>query len=169
MCLSTIKQARDRIYLSRRSAKHQQNSPPFLCILAQEIIDLAYNEKEIYSPILKRWHPLATGVAVATLHACYGNELKQFVSVNSELTPDNLQVLIAADKLEKDLVHMAVEDSVDSEDGGKSIIQEMTPYEAEGVIANLIKSWTRTRIESLKESVDRNLQQEVIYLSCVYN
>ncbi|KAL1804856.1 hypothetical protein ACET3Z_027924 [Daucus carota] len=153
-------EARDRIYLSRRSAKHQQNSPPFLCILAQEIIDLAYNEKEIYSPILKRWHPLATGVAVATLHACYGKELKQFVSVNSELTPDNLQVLIAADKLEKDLVHMAVEDSVDSEDGGKSIIQEMTPYEAEGVIANLIKSWTRTRIESLKESVDRNLQQE---------
>lgn len=153
-------QAKECIYLSRRSAKHQQNSPPVLCILAQEIIDLAYNEKEIYSPILKRWHPLATGVAVATLHACYGSELKKFVSVNSEMTPDNLQVLIAADKLEKDLVHMAVEDSVDSEDGGKSIIQEMTPYEAEGVISNLIKSWTRTRIETLKEAVERNLQQE---------
>lgn len=84
------------------------------------------------------------------------------------MTPDNLQVLIAAEKLEKDLVHMAVEDSVDSEDGGKSIIQEMTPYEAEGVISNLIKSWIRTRIERLKESVDRNLQQEVFYLSCAY-
>lgn len=93
--------------------------------------------------------------------------MKKFVSVNSEMTPDNLQVLIAADKLEKDLVHMAVEDSVDSEDGGKSIIQEMIPFEAEGVISNLIKSWIQTRIERLKESVDRNLQQEVFYPSCV--
>lgn len=74
-------------------------------------------------------------------------------------------MLIAADKLEKDLVQMAVEDSVDSEDGGKSIIQEMTPYEAESVIANLVKSWITTRIDRLKEWVDRNLQQEVYYPS----
>ncbi|CAK9159942.1 unnamed protein product [Ilex paraguariensis] len=122
---------------------------------------MAFNEKEIYSPILKRWHPMATGVAVATLHACYGNELKQFVSGISELTPDAIQVLIAADKMEKDLVKMAVEDAVDSEDGGKAIIQEMTPYEAESVIGNLVKLWIRTRVDRLKEWVDRNLQQEV--------
>ncbi|KAF2303975.1 hypothetical protein GH714_025805 [Hevea brasiliensis] len=146
---------------SSKHLRHQQNPLPVLSILAQDICELAFNEKAIFSPILKRWHPLAAGVAVATLHSCYGNELKQFVSGISELTPDAIQVLSAADKLEKDLVQIAVGDSVDSEDGGKSIIQAMPPYEAEALIANLVKSWIRTRIDRLKEWVDRNLQQEV--------
>lgn len=149
---------------SRKSSKQQQNPLPILSILAQNVSDLAFNEKEIYSAVLKRWHPLATGVAVATLHACYGNELKKFVSRISELTPDAVQVLIAADKLEKDLVQMAVVDAVDSEDGGKSLMTEMTPYEAEAVIADLVKSWIRTRVDRLKEWVNRNLQQEVCLL-----
>ncbi|KAK2979553.1 hypothetical protein RJ640_027417 [Escallonia rubra] len=152
---------REKVKASRKLTKSQINSLPVLSILAQDVSDLAFNEKEIYSPILKRWHPLATGVAVATLHACYGDELKQFVSAITEMTPDALQVLIAADKLEKDLVQMAVEDSVDSDDGGKAIVQEMTPYEAEGVIAKLVKTWIRTRIDTLKEWIDRNLQQEI--------
>lgn len=145
----------------RSSSKNQRNSLPILSILAQNISDLAFNEKEIYSPVLKRWHPLATGVAVATLHACYGDELKKFVSSINELTPDAVQVLIAADKLEKNLVKMAVADAVDSDDGGKALIQEMIPFEAEAVIANLVKSWIRTRVDRLKEWVERNLQQEV--------
>nr|KJB54805.1 hypothetical protein B456_009G049700 [Gossypium raimondii] len=70
-------------------------------------------------------------------------------------------VLRAADKLEKDLVQIAVEDAVDSEDGGKAIIREMPPYEAETAIANLVKGWIKTRLDRLKEWVDRNLQQEV--------
>lgn len=114
---------------------------------------------------MKRWHPLATGVAVATLHTCYSNELKQFISGINELNPEAIQVLLAAEKLEKDLVEMAVADSVDSEDGGKAIIQEMAPYEAEAVITKLVKSWIRTRVERLSEWVDRNLQQEVLPLS----
>ncbi|KAL8149233.1 hypothetical protein AgCh_006297 [Apium graveolens] len=158
---SAFFQKKEKIYLSRRSSRHPQNALPILSILAQETCDLAFNEKEIYSPLLKRWHPLATGVAVATLHACFAKELKQFISRISELTPDAIQVLIAADKLEKDLVQMAVEDSVDSEDGGISIIKEMTPYESEVVITNLVKSWIRIRIDRLKEWVVRNLQQEV--------
>ncbi|KAK6944928.1 hypothetical protein RJ641_026030 [Dillenia turbinata] len=144
---------------SRQIWKTQENNP-LLSILAQEISELAFSEKEIFSPVLKRWHPLAAGVAVATLHACYGNELKQFVSGISELTPDAILVLRAADKLEKDLVQIAVEDSVDSEDGGKAIIQEMPPYEAEAIMANLVKSWIKVRVDRLKEWVDRNLQQE---------
>lgn len=151
---------------SRKSSKQQHNPLPILSILAQNVSDLAFNEKEIYSAVLKRWHPLATGVAVATLHACYGNELKKFVSGISELTPDAVQVLIAADKLEKDLVQMAVVDAVDSEDGGKSLMTEMIPYEAEAVIANLVKSWISTRLDRLKEWVTRNLQQEVCFLLC---
>nr|XP_004239267.1 protein unc-13 homolog [Solanum lycopersicum] len=159
--LHTFSQGKERLISSRKSSKQQHNPLPILSILAQNVSDLAFNEKEIYSAVLKRWHPLATGVAVATLHACYGNELKKFVSGISELTPDAVQVLIAADKLEKDLVQMAVVDAVDSEDGGKSLMTEMIPYEAEAVIANLVKSWISTRLDRLKEWVTRNLQQEI--------
>ena len=73
-------------------------------------------------------------------------------------------MLLAAEKLEKDLVEMAVADSLDSEDGGKSTIQEMAPYEAQAVITNLVKSWIQTRLDRLREWVDRNLQQEVPFL-----
>lgn len=102
---------------------------------------------------------------MATLHSCYGKELKQFISGITELTPDVIQVLLAADILEKNLVQIAVEDSVDSEDGGKSIIQEMPPFEAEAAIANLVNSWINIRVDRLKEWVYRNLQQEVCLLS----
>ncbi|ESW09218.1 hypothetical protein PHAVU_009G109900 [Phaseolus vulgaris] len=146
---------------SRRASKNQPNALPVLAILAKDVGSLAINEKQVFSPILKRWHPLAAGLAVATLHSCYGNELKQFISGITELTPDAVQVLRAADQLEKDLVQIAVEDSVESDDGGKAIIREMPPYEAEGAIANLVKIWIKTRIDRLKEWVDRNLQQEV--------
>ncbi|KAJ6852838.1 uncharacterized protein M6B38_252560 [Iris pallida] len=146
---------------SRRSARNQNVPTPVLAILANDIGDLARKENKLFSPILKKWHPLAAGVAVATLHSCYGNELKQFISSATELTVDYVQVLKAADKLEKSLVHIAVEDSVDSEDGGKSLIREMPPYEADSSISDLVKKWIQTRVGKLKEWVDRNLQQEV--------
>ncbi|GKE07090.1 protein unc-13 homolog isoform X2, partial [Tanacetum coccineum] len=73
--------------------------------------DISFTEKEIYSPILEKWHPLAVGVAVATLHSCYGQQVKAFTSEINDLTPSVIQVLIAADKLEKCLVQMAVEAS----------------------------------------------------------
>ncbi|KAL6655718.1 hypothetical protein ACP70R_006544 [Stipagrostis hirtigluma subsp. patula] len=142
------------------SKRSSRNPTPVLSILAKDIGDLAIKEKNLYSPILKTWHPLASGVAVATLHSCYGNELKQFVAGLAELTPDTVQVLKAADKLEKDLVNIAVEDSVDSDDGGKSLIREMPPYEAENAIANLVKVWIKERVDRLKGWVDRNLKQE---------
>lgn len=153
-------QEREKLIASRKSSKNQQSPLPLLCILAQNIFDMAFNEKEIYSPVLKRWHPHATGVAVATLHASYAKELHKFVSNISELNPEAIQVLLAAEKLEKDLVEMAVADSLDSEDGGKATIQEMAPYEAQAVITNLVKSWIQTRLDRLREWVDRNLQQE---------
>ncbi|KAM7459358.1 hypothetical protein LguiA_036352 [Lonicera macranthoides] len=146
---------------SRRASRNRPNPLPVLAILAKDVGELATKEKDVFSPILKRWHPFAAGVAVATLHVCYGNELKQFISGITELTPDAVQVLRAADKLEKDLVLIAVEDSVDSDDGGKAIIREMPPYEAEAAIANMVKVWIKTRVDQLKEWVDRNLQQEV--------
>ncbi|XP_042031678.1 protein unc-13 homolog [Salvia splendens] len=157
---NTFSEEREKLIASRKSSKNQQSHLPLLCVLAQNVCDIAFNEKEIYSPILKRWHPHATSVAVATLHACYAKELKKFVSNINELNPEAIQVLLAAEKLEKDLVEMAVADSLDSEDGGKSTIQEMAPYEAQAVITNLVKSWIQTRLDRLREWVDRNLQQE---------
>ncbi|KAL8101650.1 hypothetical protein AgCh_033519 [Apium graveolens] len=146
---------------SRRASRNQPNPLPVLAILAKDVGELAIKEKDVFSPILKMWHPFAAGVAVATLHVCYGNELKQFISSITELTPDAVQVLRAADKLEKDLVLIAVEDSVDSEDGGKAIIREMPPYEADTAIANMVKIWIKTRLDKVKDWIDRNLQQEV--------
>lgn len=156
-----IPQMMEKVDSDRRSAKNQSISVPVLAILAKDIGDLANKEKKTFSPILKKWHPLAAGVAVATLHSCFGNELKQFISSVADLTSDSVQVLKAADKLEKELVQIAVEDSVDSEDGGKGLIREMPPYEAESAIANLTKAWMKMRVDKLREWVDRNLQQEV--------
>ncbi|KAF5202116.1 unc-13-like protein [Thalictrum thalictroides] len=146
---------------SRRSSKNQPNSLPMLSILAKDIGELAVQERDLFSPVLKRWHPLAAGVAVATLHTCYGNELKQFILGITELTPDAVKVLRAAHKLEQDLVQIAVEDAVDSDDGGKAVIREMPPFEAEAAIANMVKVWIKTRVDRTKEWVDNNLQQEV--------
>lgn len=152
---------------SIRRSKNSASSIHVLSILAKDIGDLARKEKEQFSPILKKWHPLAAGVAVATLHACYGNELKQFISGVTELTPDSVQVLKDADKLEKSLVQIAVEDSVDSDDGGKGIIREMPPYDAEYTVANLAREWIKTRVGRLKEWIDRNLQQEVCLITLI--
>ncbi|KAK8654677.1 hypothetical protein V6N13_107284 [Hibiscus sabdariffa] len=145
---------------SKASSKDDRGELPLMARLAEEVSKVAFREKETFSPILKRWHQLAAGVAVTTLHSCYGNELKQYVSGVHELSPDILQVLKHADRLEKELVQIAVENSVDSEDGGKSIIREMHPYEAESVTSGLVKSWITERTDRLKEWVSRNLQQE---------
>ncbi|XP_058213755.1 protein unc-13 homolog isoform X2 [Rhododendron vialii] len=159
---SAFSQAMEMIKSSKKSSKNQRNPLPVLSILAQYIIEVALNEKEIFSPILKRWHPLAAGAAVAVLHACYGNELKRFVKIAGigELSPNVVLVLYAADKLERVLVQIAVEDSVESEDGGKAVIQEMTPFESEGVMDSLVKTWIGTRVDRLRELVGRNLQEE---------
>ncbi|XP_062192892.1 protein unc-13 homolog isoform X2 [Phragmites australis] len=153
---TAFSQKMEEVY-SKRSSR---NPTLILSILAKEIGDLATKEKNMYSPILKKWHPLAAGVAVVTLHACFGNELKQFIVRLTELTLDTAEVLKAADNLEKVLVHIAVADSVDSDDGGKSLVSEMPPYEAGTVIANLVKAWVKERVDKLKGWADQNLQQE---------
>lgn len=147
------------------SNRSSRNCTPILSILAKEATELAIKEKNLYSPILKKWHPFAAGVAAAALHSCFGNELKKFIVGLTELTPDTAQVLKAADKLEKDLVHIAIEDSKDIHDRGKSLVRQMTPYEAGTVIAKLVKAWAIKQLDKLKVWVDQKLQQEVISFS----
>lgn len=142
------------------SKRLSRNHTPILSILAKKTSDLAIKEKNVYSPILKKWHHLALGVAVATLHGCFGNELKQFIAGLTELTPDTAQVLKAADKLEKDLIHIAIEDSMDIDDVGKSLVRQMPPYEAGTVMANLVKAWVKEQVDKLKGWADQKLEQE---------
>lgn len=148
------------------SKQSSGNGTHVLSSLAKKTRDLAIKEKNLYSAILKKWHPLAPGVAVATLHACFGDELKQFIAGLTELTPDTAQVLKEADKLEKDLIHIVIEDSMNTDDRGKSLLSGMTPYEAGTVLANLLKTWVKKQVDKLKGWADHKLQQEVnLFLS----
>ncbi|KAL6900632.1 hypothetical protein ACP4OV_005308 [Aristida adscensionis] len=147
--------------MEEADSKQSSKKPmPALSILAKEVGDLACKEINMYTPILKKWHPLANVIAITTLHTCFGNELKQYMDGLTELTPDAVQVLKAADKLEKDLFYIAVKDSVDTDDEGKSLVREMPPYEAGTVMANLVKAWVNGQLNKLEEWADQNLQQE---------
>ncbi|KAF6156235.1 hypothetical protein GIB67_030238 [Kingdonia uniflora] len=128
--------------------------------LAKETEELAAKEKEIFSPMLKRWHPIAAGVAAMTIHNCYGVVLKQYLGGVSTLTNEAIKVLQSAGKLEKDLVQMVIEDSADCEDGGKAIIREMVPYEVDSTILSLLKTWISERFKRGRERVDRAKETE---------
>lgn len=150
-------QKMEKVYSSQCASKSQPT--PVLLILAADVGDLARKENEMFSPILRKWHPLAAGVAAATLHTCYGNELKQFVSSAMELTPELVQVLKAAEKLEEEFMLMAVKDSADHDDGVRKLIHEMRHYDTETALANIVRSWIKRRVGQLKEWADRNLQE----------
>ncbi|CAI9290600.1 unnamed protein product [Lactuca saligna] len=128
--------------------------------LANETEELAFKEKETYCVVLKRWNPISGGVGALTLHSCYGVLLKQFLSCNSDISHEMLTVLHRADKLEKVLVNMIVEDSVECEDGGKNVIREMVPYEVDSIIAKFLKQSVGGRLKKIREVVHRAKESE---------
>lgn len=128
--------------------------------LASETEELAMKERVVFSPVLKKWHPIAAGVAAVTLHACYGSLLKQYLAGVSSLTSETVSVLQRAGKLEKVLVQMVVEDSAECEDGGKAIVREMVPYEVDSIIFNLLKQWMQERLKKGKECLQRAKETE---------
>ncbi|XWS39152.1 hypothetical protein CRYUN_Cryun18bG0025600 [Craigia yunnanensis] len=128
--------------------------------LAKETEDLAARERELFSPILKRWHPIAAGVAAVTLHQCYGAVLKQYLAGTSMLNSEIVGVLQRAAKLEKVLVQMVVEDSEEYEDGGKGIVREMMPYEVDSIIMRLLRQWIDERLKQGKELLCRAKETE---------
>ncbi|XP_057864500.2 protein unc-13 homolog [Cryptomeria japonica] len=141
--------------------KGQGMPNPDLLIMARDTWELARKEKDTFSPVLKLWHPFPLGIAAVTLHSCYGRDLKRFLSGVTTLTPEAIQVFLSAENLEKELVRIAVEDSVDCEDGGKAVMQEMSPYEANSTIAYLTKIWIKERLDRLQECVNGSKKQEV--------
>ncbi|KAK4341662.1 hypothetical protein RND71_040163 [Anisodus tanguticus] len=128
--------------------------------LANETEELAAKEKEIFSPVLKKWHPISAGVAAVALHSCYGTLLKQYLTGATLLTKQTVLVLQKAGKLEKLLIQMVVEDSVDCEDGGKAIVREMVPYEVDSIIMNLLRKWIQERLKKGKEIIMRAKETE---------
>jgi hypothetical protein len=133
--------------------------------LAKEVKDLALRERESFSPILKKWNPIVASVAAVTLHQCYGAVLKQYIAGISTLNNETVAVLQSAGKLEKFLVQMLVEDSADCEDGGKTIVREMIPYEVDSVILKLMKQWFVERLDRAKDCLSRAKDSEVSFFN----
>ncbi|XP_058101489.1 protein unc-13 homolog isoform X2 [Magnolia sinica] len=130
-----------------RAVQVGEDTSKALLALAKETEELALREKENFSPILRRWHPVAAGVAAVTLHECYGAVLKHYLGEVSTASYEVIQVLQMAGKLEKVLVQMVVEDSVDCEDGGKTIVREMVLYEVDSVIMGLMRAGINQRLK----------------------
>ncbi|KAK9672939.1 hypothetical protein RND81_12G135900 [Saponaria officinalis] len=128
--------------------------------LAQGTEELAAKEKECYSNTLKRWHSLAAAVAAVTLHNCYGAVLQQYVAGVTILSIETTNVLHRAVRLENILVQMVVEDTVECEDGGKSIVQEMVPYEIDSIIIRLLRKWIDERLRKVRDCVQRAKETE---------
>ncbi|KAL3626454.1 hypothetical protein CASFOL_030003 [Castilleja foliolosa] len=138
-----------------------QSASEVLIKLARETEELASKEKDIFSPFLKKWHPVAAGVSAVTFHTCYGTLLKQyFTGISLSLVNETISVLHTAGKLEKVLVQMVVEDSEECEDGGKSVVREMMPYEVDTLILNLLKQWIQERLMKGKEYLMRAKETE---------
>ncbi|KAL6535200.1 hypothetical protein OROMI_026574 [Orobanche minor] len=146
--------------VNRTKYTEAQELSELLIKLAKKTEELAVKEKDIYSPILKKWHPVAAGVAAVTLHTSYGTLLKQYLTGKSSFLNETVLVLQRAGKLEKSLVQLVVEDSVECEDGGKAIVREMGPYEVDSMIVRLLKQWLQERLHKGKEYLLRAKQTE---------
>lgn len=145
---------------SRRASFNKKGPVLGLVSLAHDTGDLIRKERDKFSPVLNQWHPFAASLAAATLHSCFSRELKQYLSGVNVLTNESVEILQSADRLEKELVQIAVEGAVDSDDGGKGVIREMVPFEAQSAIISLSKSWIQERLGRLREWIDRNVSQE---------
>lgn len=145
-----------------RRRSYKGSAPPVLVSLAVDAGELAEDSVSLYSPCFSEWYPSAAGLAAAQVHGCYRRELKVFLGETTVLTQEAAQVLLAADKLEKQLVQMAVEDSTECEDGGAAAIQEMasSPFETEKTMQSLLQKWVEDRLAKFGEWVDRMVELE---------
>ncbi|KAI4345867.1 hypothetical protein L6164_012955 [Bauhinia variegata] len=161
---SSIKNAFDKIVeaVNAKAAESDVKEEPSELLLqfAQEAENLAMKERECYSPILKKWHPTSAAVAASSLHSCYGTVLRQYLGEVISLTSDTVDVLHRASKLEKQLVQMVVEDSVECEDGGKTVVREMVPYEVDTIILTLLRKWIDEKLEEGRECLQRAKETE---------
>lgn len=145
-----------------------QDASKVLIKLAKETEDLASKEKDIFSPILKKFQPIASGVAAVTLHVCYGTVLKQYLTCDkSSNTNETILVLQRAGKLEKALLQLVVEGSSECEDGGRTIVREVAPYEVDSIILRLLNQWIQDRLGKGRELADSAVEIVAFARECV--
>ncbi|TKY53684.1 DUF810 protein [Spatholobus suberectus] len=160
---STIKNAFEKVSVNAKAAELEIKGEfsEFLLHLAQETEDLAMKERENFTPILKKWHPAAGAVAAMMLHSCYGLVLRQYLGEVTSLTRETVEVLQRAEKVEKVLLQMVVEDcGGEGEDNGKTVMREMVPYEVDSIILNLLRKWINESLCNGKECLQRAKETE---------
>jgi hypothetical protein len=62
-----------------------------------------------------------------------------------------------------------VEEGAEAEDGGKALIREMPPFEADRVVGDLARKWVEERLEMLGEMVTRSIEREVVFFTFLLN
>ncbi|KAL4561195.1 hypothetical protein LXL04_033358 [Taraxacum kok-saghyz] len=128
--------------------------------LADETEELVLREMEMFTPVLKKWHPIAGGVAAVALHGCFGNVLRKFLTAHSLISNETVAVLQRADKLEKVLVNVVIEDSVECKDGGKAVMREMATYEVDSIVLKFLRQWIQDSLKNAKDVVQRAKESE---------
>lgn len=134
--------------------------------LADGTEELAVKERVMFSPVLKKWHPVAAGVAAVALHECYGTLLKQYLAGVTSLTNETVLLLQKAGKLEKVLFKMVAEDTEECEDGGKAMIREMASYEVDSVVITLLRQWIQEKLKKSREIIQRAKDTEASLSDC---
>ena len=113
-----------------------------LARLANDAEQLALAERDNFSPVLKQYLGKAT---------CLTNEL--------------VHVLHAAGRLEKALVQMMVEDVADSDDGGKSVVREVVPYDVDALVLRFLRTWIEEKLRIARDCLLRAKDTEVSHIS----
>jgi len=132
--------------------------------LAQETEDLAAKERQNYSPILKKWNAIAAAVAALTLNNCYGHVLKKYLSEIKSITVQLIIVLQKAKRLEDILVQMVVEESADCDDGGKTVVRQMVPFDVDSTVLNLMRKWIDNSLQKGNDCLQRAKETEVSFI-----
>ncbi|CAL5070974.1 unnamed protein product [Urochloa decumbens] len=125
-----------------------------LMYVAAQTKELARVEREVYSRVLRQWHPCPTAVAAAALHGCFGALLKRHLSRmgGGGLSSESVRALQTASRLEKSLLHMTAEDGHQ--------MMAMAPYDVESTILDLAKGWMDERLTMGAECVRRARDSE---------
>jgi len=83
--------------------------------LAHETEVLVMKERQLFIPLLTKWHLTAGAVAAMMLHTCYAQVLRQYVNEVNSLTSESVQVLQKTGKFEKLIVQIGLWDAVSFE------------------------------------------------------
>ncbi|GJN25900.1 hypothetical protein PR202_gb13786 [Eleusine coracana subsp. coracana] len=102
-----------------------------LMYVAAQTKELVRVEKELYSRVMRQWHPCPTAVAAATLHGCFGALLKHY---------------------------MAAEE--DDPAAADAVREQMAPYDVDSTIFGLVKGWMDERLTIGAECVRRARDSE---------